>query len=109
MTARGDHRRASFHRPHVIYLHRDAAGKVVYVGMTSNLERRTREHAYCPYWAEVASVEVDSIHPNRDTAAVRERELIFELRPRRNWAGNPDFEYSSRDRLLTLRAAEAVA
>lgn len=90
MTARNDHRRASYRRPHVIYLHRDAHGTVLYVGMTCNLERRNREHAYAPYWAEVARVDVDSIHPNRDTAVVRERELIFELRPRRNWAGNPD-------------------
>lgn len=95
--------------PHTVYMHLDAKGTVLYVGMTYNLEQRTRDHAYCPYWANVASVEVDSVHPNRATAAARERELIFELRPRRNWAGNPDFEYSSRVRLLALRATEASA
>ena len=76
-------------RPHTVYLHRDAAGKVLYVGCTSNLKARTAHHSRTGRWADVATVEVDSIHPRDVEGLARERELIHLHEPPRNTRHNP--------------------
>ncbi len=76
-------------RPHTVYLHRDADGTVIYVGLTSNIEQRTRQHRSTSEWRQcIAAVVVDSIHPNFRTGAQRERDLISQHRPTRNRSGH---------------------
>ncbi len=76
-------------RPHTVYLHRDEAGRVIYIGLTSNLEQRTRQHRSTSEWRRrIATVDIDSVHPNFRTGAQRERDLITQHRPAYNRSGH---------------------
>jgi hypothetical protein len=77
-------------RPHVIYVHCDASGTVLYVGCTVNLAQRTAAHKSQSRWfSQVASIEIDSVQPNGMLALYREREVIREHEPAYNIRGNP--------------------
>lgn len=74
--------------PHFVYLHLDADGAVVYVGVTACLAKRTARHKFAsPWWSEVAAVEVESTHESYYRARVREAQLIRELAPKHNKHG----------------------
>ncbi|MFD5632426.1 type II toxin-antitoxin system prevent-host-death family antitoxin [Streptomyces sp. NPDC127072] len=66
----------------------DAAGRLLYVGISSNSEERLKQHAStAPWWKEVASHTVES-HPERSVAATAELEAIRTEGPRYNRAGS---------------------
>lgn len=66
---------------HAVYIFRDAAGRVLYVGATGNLPQRLTFHGDSkPWFSEVASVSIEHF-PNRGAALAREAELIEALTP----------------------------
>lgn len=76
-------------KPHVVYeLWQN--GECLYVGISSNLEGRLRDHRKTwregQWWDEVRTTAVS----DRRVAEGLERRLIFILRPKRNKAWNPD-------------------
>lgn len=72
---------------YTVYTLKDVAGLPIYVGVTDNLTRRTRQHrASKPWAAEIATIETEGPFP-RDAAYARERQQIAALSPRYN--GNP--------------------
>lgn len=80
----------NYDTPHTVYLHIDAAGNVLYVGCTENLEQRTAAHSpHAKWWPEVATVETDSVQPSFDAGRARERELIWRYDPPFNTWGTP--------------------
>lgn len=51
--------------PAVVYFHRDKDGHVLYIGATIDLAKRTQRHQHsAEWWPLVASVTVESKHPN---------------------------------------------
>lgn len=83
---------------HTVYMHVSAAGRVLYVGCTKDLKVRTSHHksgaeAWSPWWPYVATVEVDSLWPDRAKAEQRERQLIVALCPPGNRQHNPRGHY----------------
>lgn len=82
--------RDHYDEKHSVYLHRAADGRVLYVGITIDLKKRTATHrSHSPWWGQVASVEVESLQPDNGTARVRERALIRQYEPPNNRDGNP--------------------
>lgn len=74
-------------RPHDVYIHLDAEGAVLYVGISLTIAERTSSHrANSGWWQKVATIRVEHL-PNREAALAREAELIAELRPLHNRAG----------------------
>lgn len=70
-----------------VYRLYDAGGALLYVGMTSRLEKRMTEHAAeKAWWPRVASREVEHFS-DRSAAAVREHELIETQHPLYNGHG----------------------
>lgn len=66
---------------HAVYIFRDAAGRVLYVGCTSNLGQRLGFHGDSKAWfTEVSTVDVEHL-PTRGAALEREAELIEDLNP----------------------------
>lgn len=73
-----------------VYLHRDAAGSVIYVGCSSNVRRRTYVHrCRSAWWADVTDVLIESLWPDKAAALTRESELIARYRPSANNHHNP--------------------
>lgn len=69
---------------HVVYLFRDEAGELLYVGVTSNFPLRIATHrAEREWWPQVAHVDTEQF-PTRAAANVRETELIKAFHPRHN-------------------------
>lgn len=76
--------------PHVVYLCRDAGGAIIYVGATSHLSnRKSRHRKASAWWPLAASCEVESYHPDWDSAHRRERFLIATEEPTYNVKHNP--------------------
>lgn len=74
-------------RPHDVYVHLDANGVVLYVGISLTLAERTGYHrANSGWWQQVATIRIEHL-PNRAAALTREAELIAELKPLHNRAG----------------------
>lgn len=77
---------------HTVYLHRDAAGDVLYVGCTIDLTTRTRRHRRGSPWRdEIASVEIVAEDMDRYPALDLERALIERYRPPHNYVGSPEW------------------
>lgn len=71
-------------RPHALYRFYDAAGALLYVGITVNLPTRlTRHRDDKPWWTEVARITVEH-HANRNTVLAAERHTILAEKPRHN-------------------------
>lgn len=69
---------------HALYRFHDAAGQLLYVGLTSNPGRRFAQHASDkPWWTEVATVRIETF-PDRASVALAERVAIQAERPRYN-------------------------
>ena len=62
--------------------------QIIYVGITSNLNMRMRQHSEKAWFREVAWVESKEFD-SREAAATEEAALIRELQPRYNKAHNP--------------------
>lgn len=71
-------------RPCHLYHVYDAAGALIYVGMTDDVDRRMRDHELTKtWWVEVASTWVLT-YPSRAACAAAEALAIHLLRPRYN-------------------------
>ena len=71
-------------RPHFLYRQFDAAGRLLYVGITSLPEDRERNHkARSPWGAEIATTTRQEF-PNRRAALVAEGLAIFAENPAHN-------------------------
>jgi hypothetical protein len=82
------------------YVARDAAGGVLYVGVTDDPESRFRAHQYGRWWSRKDRLDLQE-WPDRATAESRELDLIEALRPSFN---RTDGRWRDRDRaLLALR------
>lgn len=69
-------------RPRTVYSHRAADGTVLYVGATVNLTTRTHDHKVeSPWWAQVATVETETVVPEGGEWRIVEARLIGEARP----------------------------
>lgn len=74
-------------RPHDVYVHLSAEGRVLYVGISLTLAERSSYHrANSLWWKQVAVIRVEHL-PNRQAALDREAQLIAELLPSHNRAG----------------------
>lgn len=68
----------------VLYRVRNAAGDLLYVGITSSALRRASEHADAKgWWSDVASIEVEAFE-TRDEATAAERRAVANEQPRHN-------------------------
>lgn len=65
----------------VVYKLYDAAGVLLYVGVTDNWERRRKHHAVVQPWFPLVSRVETEAAPSRDDALLRERELVRSLDP----------------------------
>lgn len=90
-------------QPHWVYWHYDADGRLLYVGMTSDIEARTNQHRYTTRWwhavERVVSTRFDDAHKARSV----EQSAIESGRPLYNVKHNPDAELA-RERLAVLAA-----
>lgn len=68
---------------HFVYAAFDSSDGVLYVGVTSNVNRRLTEHRSKPWWPMVAAVETSRALP-RDAAYALERSLIRKHSPEFN-------------------------
>lgn len=77
--------------PSCVYVHRDIAGDVIYVGATSEFEHRTARHRRESLWRdEIAAVEIVARFRTWDDAHEAELALIRTVRPRHNTNNNND-------------------
>ena len=75
---------------HALYRFRNSAGRVIYIGITNNPERRFAQHAESkPWWDEVVTREI-CFYPSRITLAAAEVQAIQRERPlynkQHNWS-----------------------
>lgn len=71
-------------RPHALYRFYDAAGALLYVGITLDPVARWRQHRDDkPWWTDVAHITVDT-YPDRATVLDAERAAITRERPLHN-------------------------
>lgn len=69
---------------HALYRFRDAAGRLLYVGITADPGTRWKAHAAGkPWWADVARVDVEP-QPTREAALAAEKRAIRAERPVHN-------------------------
>lgn len=74
-------------RPHWVYRVFDAAGDLLYVGLTAKPETRMANHRCRAKWWGLA-VRIDwQTYPDRATAEQIEADAIFDERPRFNLRG----------------------
>jgi len=67
-----------------LYRHFDEAGELLYVGVTSRLPRRVREHQqHSPWWEKIARIEVKP-YPDRQSVLEAERVAIENEKPKFN-------------------------
>ena len=92
--------------PHTIYVVRNAAGDVIYVGCTYDLASRMASHRYAPWWSEKATVETET-RPDLYTALTRESELIREFDPPFNYIGTSRHRADASARWERRRNADA--
>lgn len=102
-------------KPHTVYLHRDALGRVLYVGCSMNLRQRTREHRSRSSWfGDVSSVDIDSVQPDIEAGRAREAALIRRYEPPnnilQNWVrAKPRRRRSSLEAWVAAQERESVA
>lgn len=85
---------------HFVYVLRAANGDAVYVGKSSNVRQRIREHAGRPWFDTVTRAETIACADDAE-ASWRERALIWELAPLANVTGQNWPRYRQRiERLL---------
>lgn len=64
-----------------LYRHYDAAGRLLYVGISFSVLTRTAQHAaYSPWWDDVARIDVEGF-PNRSEAEAAEVAAIKDEKP----------------------------
>jgi hypothetical protein len=79
-------------QPTSVYRYYDAVGMLIYVGIThQGMGRNLQHNGKAEWWPFVARQEVEH-HPDRPTAAKREKQLIRQFHPPFNKQHNPDSE-----------------
>lgn len=72
--------------PTALYRHFDAAGRLLYVGISLNAVARLSQHRQCSAWfREIARVEIEW-HPSREAACEAEVQAIRSEQPLHNVA-----------------------
>ncbi|AHB31668.1 endonuclease [Arthrobacter phage vB_ArS-ArV2] len=69
--------------PHDVYEIMNAAGQVLYVGLSMNTERRLLQHRSKPWFAKAVDVRI-ATYPDLDTAKRAEGLRISEVNPPHN-------------------------
>ncbi len=73
----------------VVYTHRDAEGRALYVGQSMRLAERTATHsATKPWWSDVASIDTAHADSKEEVDALEQR-LIRDLDPLHNRTHSP--------------------
>lgn len=85
MGHRGDNPSRDYWRGrHTVYRCTDVAGQLLYIGTSTDVCQRLKQHrSQMPWWPEVARVRVE-IHRTRPAAFAAEREAIESERPMHN-------------------------
>lgn len=92
-----------------VYSHYDAAGRLLYVGVTSSLERRMAEHKRSPWAPCIAKVRVRPCR-SRAAALAAEAQIIESKAPVYNRVGGHTAPYSDAAKLAdALGRAEIAA
>lgn len=73
---------------HFLYKMHSHGGSIIYVGITSDVKRRLKQHAEKFWFGEVAWVETAQFETRAELEAA-ERELIASLKPKYNKTHNP--------------------
>jgi predicted GIY-YIG superfamily endonuclease len=81
---------------HYVYVHRDAKGRPLYVGRTTNPASRVLDHVAgsttkSPWWSQVRRIDWER-YPTAEAAHRVENERIAGLAPRHNKRGIPSTE-----------------
>lgn len=72
-----------------LYRHFDAAGRLLYVGISLSVVARTARHMMYAHWSrQVATISIER-HPTRDKALAAEAAAIVAEHPLHNIAGKP--------------------
>jgi prevent-host-death family protein len=75
-----------------VYRHFNAAGRLLYIGMTDEPLRRNEQHAFDkPWWSEVATTEL-AWYPTREAAAEAEIAAIKAEDPLHNRLHSPFYQ-----------------
>lgn len=103
-TRRRDHE----HLPHQVYVLRDRAGTVLYVGVTSALKQRLATHKRTqPWWSDVDPGQTTATPPAPwEDAITAEERFIRTLRPlhnKRRSNGSPYVRLGVRDEVIADR------
>ena len=69
--------------PHFVYKHLSASGQVLYIGCTSNMKQRQRQHTEKPWFHQISTIE-SAEFPDKRSGLDEERRLIRLLRPKHN-------------------------
>lgn len=75
-------------RPTQLYRHFDAAGRLLYVGISLHALHRLAQHRGSPWYAQIARVDIE-VHPSRTAALCAEARAIAQERPLFNVRGAP--------------------
>jgi predicted GIY-YIG superfamily endonuclease/antitoxin (DNA-binding transcriptional repressor) of toxin-antitoxin stability system len=84
-------------RPTALYRCFDAAGGLLYVGITTDIAERCRQHASTSPWWPLVEQRTREWHPNRPDAERAETTAIETERPKYNRAGSATPTNASRD------------
>lgn len=92
-----------------LYRHYDAAGRLLYVGISFSAITRTAQHAaYSPWWDDVARMDVERFSSRAEAeaaeiVAIREERPLFNKR--HAWQDFPDVGIEALDTPEAIRAA----
>lgn len=111
MAAYSAGRRAVVNRtrqsPHTVYELYDGHGRALYVGCSSNVQRRLADHRCKPWWPQVSFMLARTAGPYV-SARAEESQRIRDLRPVHNLVCNPSSEWDRggwKHRRTALKAA----
>lgn len=89
---------------HFVYRMFDSSGRLLYVGMTGNLEQRLHHHSFnAPWYGRVARTTVET-YPDRAAAIAAEKHAIQTEQPELNTTHNATVR--ANDRLDARQAAQ---
>ncbi len=75
----------------ILYRFYDSQGKLLYVGITNNFDRRLQQHLADKWWAPQIARTQKELYPSRTAAQNAEQRAIRSERPRHNVAHNQGF------------------
>ena len=75
----------------ILYRFYDSQGKLLYVGITNNFDKRLQQHLRDKWWAPQIARTQKVLYPSRTAALSAEQRAIRSGRPRHNVAHNQGF------------------